>query len=145
MAPNTHAKVRNRFWRVGFPIEVFAPSKTKQSFLAETDVNNIIKRYRVTGLLPQHQGDPMYGDFTNLPADYQEALNKVLDAETAFNAVSSDIRAQFDNDPKAFVAFCVDRANIDQLREWGLAPKPAPEPEIPAPEPPKAPLAPKPE
>jgi len=134
-----HAKVRNRFWRVGFPMESFEPSRTKQSFLAETDVNNIIKRYRVTGLLPQHAGNPIFGDFTRLPADYQEALNKVLDAESAFNAVSSDIRSQFQNDPKAFVAFCTDPANLDQLREWGLAPKPVPQPLPTVEEPPPAP------
>lgn len=141
----SHAKTRNRFWRVGFPIEVFAPSRTKQSFLAETDVNNIIKRYRVTGLLPQHQGDPMYADFSKLPSDYQDALNKVLDAEAAFNAVSSDVRSEFNNDPKAFISFCTDPANLDQLREWGLAPKPPAPPAPVAPEPPKAPVAPKPD
>lgn len=115
-------RVRRPFDRVGTPIEQFEPSRTKQSFLGECNINNILARYHVTGLMRQVPGQPRYLDCTQLPIDYQAALNAVLSAEHAFSQISSDIRAQFDNDPSAFVAFCADPSNLDQLREWNLAP-----------------------
>lgn len=117
-------KIRKAFDRVGYPMEVFEESLTKQSFVAESDVNNIMKRYRATGLIRALPGQPMYMDCTSLPEDYQEALNKVVAAKAAFENVSSDVRSRFDNDPGLFVKFCSDPKNLEQLREWNLAPMP---------------------
>lgn len=118
-------KIRRAFDRVGYPIEVFSASRTKQSFVEEADINNLMRRYRATGLMPQAPGEPMFLDCTKLPADYQAALNTVITADRAFQKLSSDVRARFGNDPVAFVDFAVDPANLAQMREWKLAP-PAP-------------------
>jgi len=115
-------RIKGPFDRVGSPIEVFGTSMTRQSFLGESNINNILARYRVTGLMRQVPGQPLYLDCTRLPVDYQAALNAVLSAEAAFSQVSSDIRARFDNDPGRFVEFCGNPENLDQLREWNLAP-----------------------
>lgn len=120
-------KIRRAYDRVGYPMEQFDASRTKQQFLLESDINNLMKRYHVTGLMRQVPGAPMYLDCTLLPVDYQDALNKVVAADLAFSQLSSDVRAQFGNDPAAFVEFASDPENIEQLREWRLA-KPAPGP-----------------
>lgn len=116
--------VRRPFFRHGYPMEVFEVSRTQQSHLKSCDINNIIKRYKVTGLMPQHSRQPMYGDFSNMP-DYQGALNIVLRAENTFASLSSDIREKFGNDVEAFLAFAQDPENADTMRDWGFdIPKP---------------------
>lgn len=118
-------KVRKWFDRVGLPLEVFGDGRTKKSFAEECDVNVIVARHKVTGYLPSGRNPGAFMDCTALPVDFHEAMNKVVEANRAFERVSSDVRARFGNDPRAFVAFCTDPDNIDQLREWKLAP-PAP-------------------
>lgn len=113
---------RKCYERVGYPIEFFGDGRTKQSEAEACDINVIVRRHKATGLLPQRYGVPQYLDCTLLPADYQEAMNKVVQAQHAFENVSADVRSRFGNDPAAFVAFCGDPANLDQLREWKLAP-----------------------
>ena len=98
-------------------------SRTHQSFKEETDINNIMRKYRDTGLVEHvnsHRGD--YGDFTNTPADYHEALNQVIAADAMFLTLPADLRARFNNDPGAFLAFTEDPANEDAMRDLGLLP-----------------------
>lgn len=109
------------------------PSLAVQSQKDEADINTIVRNFGVTGHLPVALFPPSYGDFTAV-SDYQGALQVLEEAENAFMALPSAIRAGFGNDPGAFVRFCEDRENLPQLREWGLAP-PAPE----APKPPSEP------
>ena len=111
--------VRRPFFRAGYPMEEFEVSRTQQSHLKSCDINNIIKRYRVTGLMPQHGREPMYGDFSELP-DYQGALNIVLKAENTFASLSSDVREKFGNDVEAFLAFAQDPENAETMRKWGF-------------------------
>ena len=95
-------------------------SRTKQSFKAECDVNLIVRKFAKTGAmehLNQYQGE--YGEFEAI--DYQTALNAVIAAQEMFNSLPSAVRSRFGNDPGAFVEFAQDRANIDTMREWGLA------------------------
>lgn len=105
---------------------IFCDEKTRthQNFRDECDINSIVKRYGITGQVPQGLKLPVYGDFTGV-LDYQSALNAVMQAESVFNAVPADIRARFNNDPQKFVEFCSDNKNLDELRKLGLAP-PAP-------------------
>lgn len=103
----------------------FDVSLTKQEFVAESDINNIIKRYRVTGLMKQLPQDPIFGDFTNIP-DYQESLNIVIRGQEAFGRLSSDLRTRFDNDPAKFLEFMADPKNEDEIYKLGLARRPKP-------------------
>lgn len=52
------------------------PTMTDQSQADETNVNIIMKKYRVTGLAPGAPKAPMYGDFTTLPYDLRELLEE---------------------------------------------------------------------
>lgn len=100
------------------------PSRAKQSFKDECDVNVILKKYRQTGVLTHIRNSAArYGDFSNV-TDYQSAIQQVAEAEKAFSAIPAWIREKFDNDPAAFVNFASDPKNLETMVEMGLAEKP---------------------
>ncbi|QXP08414.1 MAG: internal scaffolding protein [Arizlama microvirus] len=106
------------------------PGKTQQSGKEECDINNILKRYEKTGILPDMiKTDPRYGDFSSCP-EYQEALNIVELANTQFNALDAHARRRFDNDPAKFLEFAENPANLGEMVKLGLATEIKP---IPAP------------
>lgn len=101
---------------------LFCPEETKtiQSQAEDADINVIVRRFGVTGVMPGGVIPPTYGDFTGV-FDYQSAQNAVIQAREAFLRVPAEIRKRFDNDPQAFVDFCSDEKNLDEMRKMGLA------------------------
>lgn len=99
-------------------------SMTRQEFAAECDINTIMKKYEVTGQLPQNMqgGEPVYFDTTTLPPDLMSAMAYLKSAEQAFMMLPAVVRREFDNDPVKFVDYGSNPANLEQMREWGLAP-----------------------
>jgi len=95
------------------------PSRTKQSFRDECDINNILRQFNVTGELLINGVQPQYGDFSGI-TDYQSALNAVMAAQDSFLALPAKVRAKFDNDPALFVEFASDEANRDEMKALGL-------------------------
>lgn len=116
------------------------PSRTKQEFVQECDINNIIKSYKLTGQIAHINANA--GKFEDLPdtLDFQESMNTVVQAQDAFAALPSHIRARFGNDPTNFLQFLQDPANQDEAIRLGLAKdtRPPPEPPQPPPAPPEA-------
>lgn len=102
------------------------PSLARQDQRDEADINTIVARFGVTGTLPQTTRLPSYEDFSEA-GDFHTAMEVLLQAEKAFSELPSALRAQFHNDPGAFVAYCENKENLPQLREWGLAPHLEPE------------------
>lgn len=100
-------------------------SRTQQSQAAETDINKIVRQFKVTGVLPQPVRRPTYGDFEHI-GDYREAMDAMLLAEKSFMAMPAKVRERFNNDPGEFVAFCSDDANLPEMRKLGLAVPEAP-------------------
>jgi phage internal scaffolding protein len=96
-----------------------SPSRTKQSFRDECDINNILRKFNVTGQLPVGSVQPQYGDFSGI-TDYQSALNAVMAAQDSFLQLPAKVRAKFDNDPALFVEFASDEANKDEMKALGL-------------------------
>jgi phage internal scaffolding protein len=96
-----------------------SPSRTKQSFRDECDINNILKQFNVTGQLPVGSVQPQYGDFSGI-TDYQSALNAVMAAQDSFLQLPAKVRAKFDNDPALFVEFASDEAHKDEMKALGL-------------------------
>ncbi|QXP07986.1 MAG: internal scaffolding protein [Arizlama microvirus] len=97
------------------------PSKTKQSFADECDINNVLKRYASTGQLPSiAKSNPRYGDFSS-PSDYQNSLNTVLYANEQFSSLPSSVRSKFQNDPIEFLQFAQNPENGAELVKLGLA------------------------
>lgn len=99
-------------------------SLTQQHQKEEADINTIVRRFGLTGELPQNVRMPSYGDFTGV-GDYQSALHAIREADEAFMAMPADVRSRFNNDPAAFVDFCSDPANLEEAKKLGLTKTPA--------------------
>lgn len=111
------------------------PSRTKQSFKDECDVNLIMKRFKKTmgaDFLSRFQGyvGGMFGDFSGV-TDYRSAIEQIDKARDVFLALPAKVRARFNNDPASFLDFCQDPRNADELVNLGLATKSAPQRDAP--------------
>jgi len=98
------------------------PTLTRQSDAADADINTIVKRFGLTGEIPQGARMPQYGDFDGI-SDYRTALHAIRDADAMFMALPASVRKEFGNDPAKYVEFCSDPANLPAMRKMGLAPK----------------------
>lgn len=94
-------------------------SRTQKHQAKETDINVIVKRFRVTGQMPTRLGGLNIGAFDQI-FDYQSAMNAIVAADRAFMSVDADIRARFHNDPQRFHDFVLDPKNEVELRKLGL-------------------------
>lgn len=119
----------------------YPPSMTKQEFVAECDINNIIKAYTQTGQINHISAKAAQGTFEDLPdpIDLQESLAIVQHAEAAFMALPAKVRDRFHNEPGEFLEFMGDPRNEQEARDLGLLNPlpPAPPSPTPPPEPPK--------
>lgn len=97
--------------------------KTQQHFKDECDINEIVRRFGLTGELPENVRLPVSGDFTGV-TDFQSAMNMVVEAQDAFMQFPAEIRAQFKNDPQQMISFIEDAKNRDAAIEMGLIPRP---------------------
>ena len=95
------------------------PTLAQQHFKDECDINNILRQFNITGLLPENSLSPRYGDFTGI-SDYHSALNAVIAAEDEFMALPADLRARFDNDPANLIDFLDQESNKDEAISLGL-------------------------
>ena len=103
------------------------PTMTKQALKDDADVNKIIKKYNRVDLMKQaYELEAIYGEIDS--QDLQEAMNKVIAAEQAFEQVPSEIREQFGNDPGRWIDYATNKENLEQMRAWGFAPRKEPEP-----------------
>ncbi len=99
------------------------PSKTKQSLADNANVNKIIKKYNKTGVIPNMNAlEAVYGEITS--QDLQDAIHKVDSSYEAFMQVPSEIRAKFNNDAGSFIDYATNPDNINEMRQYGLAPQP---------------------
>lgn len=95
------------------------PTLAQQQFKEESDINNILKQFNITGQLPQGVSMPQYGDFSEV-TDYHTALNLVIKADDAFMALPAHVRARFNNDAGELVAFVSDPSNNEEAQKLGL-------------------------
>lgn len=96
------------------------PSRTVQSEKDNSDINVILKRFGVTGHLPQAARLPQYGDYTGID-DFHTAMNVVREAQEGFNALPSGLRRRFGNDPQAYLEFVSNPENEEELVKLGIA------------------------
>lgn len=107
------------------------PSSTRQEFAKECDINTIMAQYEKTGVVSHvNRNAPAYLDLSDVP-DLQRAMTILADAQAAFMSLPATVRREFDNDPTKFVDYASDPANLDRMREWGLA-EPLPTPPEPS-------------
>lgn len=101
-------------------------SMAQQQFAEECDINTIVKRFGLTGEMPENVRVPQYGDFSGI-GDYQSALNAVRDAEESFMELPAHIRARFGHDPQQLLEFVADGRNLEEARRLGLVPELSPD------------------
>lgn len=103
------------------PVVTTDPSKgAKQSFKAECDINNIMNKYRVTGLVTHvARSQGRFADVSSV-GSYQEAIHRVRDAREFFEGLPAEMRGRFRNDASAFLDFILDPANEAEVQEMGL-------------------------
>ncbi|UPW41653.1 internal scaffolding protein [Peromfec virus RodF8_29] len=76
-----------------------------QSHAGSVDIHEILRRYvtgQDPGALSRVQG--AYGDFTQMPRTFAEALNTMVAAEQYFLTLPLETRAEFNHDFRQFVA-----------------------------------------
>lgn len=95
------------------------PSLTRQSEALDCDINEIVRRFGLTGQLPDNFVPPQYGDFTDI-GDYRAALQAVRDAGESFMEMPAELRARFQNDPANLIDFLADEANRSEAEKLGL-------------------------
>lgn len=100
-------------------LECLDESLAQQHARDECDINTIVRRFGLTGELPNNVRMPQYGDFTGA-TDYHTALNAVIAADAAFMQLPAEIRSRFNNDAGAFVDFCADERNRAEAEKLGL-------------------------
>ena len=95
------------------------PSRTKQSFKDECDINMIMARYVKTGVVNHvNEHKPNYGFAPAIT--FKEALDTVHTAENMFAELPSALRTKFKNDPGEFLAFVEKPDNRSELALMGL-------------------------
>lgn len=112
------------------------PSRTKQEFKQECDLNHIMKRFKkVMGVdfLNRYSGvvGGQFGDFSNVP-DFRTARDQVKRMEEVFMALPAKVRSRFNNDPAELLDFVDDPMNLEEARSLGLAKPEVNTPETPA-------------
>lgn len=101
------------------------PSMTDQSQYQESDINYIVEKYSdgrsgITTLdLGQDAGVLQYGD-TLLPNDYETALDLINAVNEEFYELPSQIRAEFNHNPKELIDALADPRQKVRLQALGL-------------------------
>lgn len=96
-------------------------SLTQQHFLAETDINDIMRRFGQGERIPDKYVSPQYLNFTDT-IDFREALHVVSAAQQSFAMLPASLRKRFDHDPGSFLSFVQDDANRAEAVSLGLVP-----------------------
>ncbi len=94
----------------------YKDGRTKQSFKNDCDINRILHKAQKTGTIShlQKRGGE-YGDFANF--DFFDAQTKLAKAREIFDELPSEMRREFENQPRKFFEFANDPANVDRLAE----------------------------
>lgn len=96
-------------------------SMTDAQYKDECDINFILKSFAV-GDTRAVRPTGITGDFSKV-GDFSECLEIVNKAKDEFAALPSSLRDRFGNDPRAYVDFCLDPANVDECIRLGLREK----------------------
>lgn len=102
-------------------VQISFPGKgrAKQSMKDECDINKIMARFQVTGLIEfVNNREAQYGDVTGI--DLRTSLATVARADEMFSELPSSVRKEFNNDPEEFFNFVQDPENRSEAIEMGL-------------------------
>lgn len=116
-------------WSAQFRTNPVGKSLTQQHEAEGTDINVIMARYLKSGELPVVPRPPQFGDF-DTDLTYRDCMDILNEGKRSFMMLDAQVRAKFDNDPVAFLEFCDNPENLDEMRKLGIAlPAKVPEPD----------------
>jgi len=98
-----------------------------QSFAKDADINNIMAKYAVSGVLVDPLNvdsgrKPRFGDFSDL-VDYPTMVSRINQAQADFMTLPSDVRAKFSNYVEECLNFIAEPSNVREAVKLGLLPK----------------------
>lgn len=105
----------------GSDLECKDPSLAQQNMKDDVDINVMLEKFKVTGVMPQSVVLPKYGDFSSV-VDYRSAMDAVRKARDSFMDLPAHLRARFDNDPQKLLEFVSDDKNRAEAEKLGLVP-----------------------
>lgn len=105
--------------------------RTRQSFRAECDINNIVSRIKKTGFVPLQTQESLrrqvYGDASVVPQSLEEAYAVVARADAAFASLPARLRERFQH-PAGLLRFIENPENLKEAVDLGLLAKTQPMP-----------------
>lgn len=85
-----------------------------QSHKESVDINVILKRFAKGDVTALQRRQAMFGDFSDAPATYAEALNSMIVAEQYFNSLPLETRAKFNHNFHTFLV-SLDRPDFPDM------------------------------
>lgn len=89
------------------------PKRAKQAFAAECDMNNKVKLFTKSGMLPPPPGPPLYTDTTKFPPNLRALLEADLRVKSVLRSLSVTDQALYLADPNAFIKSSVEAYKAD--------------------------------
>lgn len=96
------------------------PSLAQQGDKEDADINVLVKRFGVTGTMPQLNREALDPNQFHEITDFHQAVNAIKDATHEFMKMPADIRRRFQNDPHEFLAFVHDDKNREEADRLGI-------------------------
>lgn len=93
-------------------------SLTQQQYAEQVDVNTLVRRFGVSGVLPVARDAPKFGDFPIM--DLHVAMNVVTSTREAFDRLPATVRSRFQNDPRVLWEWMQDPENDAEAVRLGL-------------------------
>lgn len=98
---------------------------TEQSHVKDVDINAIVKRHGIDLIAQTSYLQSANFTMDDIPTnDFQEAMLLVTKAQQSFDALPSQLRKRFENNPAMYLDFVRDPNNADELVSLGLATRP---------------------
>lgn len=120
-------------------VDCSGPTKTEQSHKNRVNIVSIMRKANRIGMLPNMERiqTARYGDFSG-ENDFQSLMDRVIRANSEFEALPSEIRERFMNNPGKLIEFLNNADNQEEAVKLGLRkatvkpPEPDPEQQEPA-------------
>jgi phage internal scaffolding protein len=97
------------------PVKKYPKTLTEQSHKKGTDINHLVKTYARSGGLPQVNPD----NFRDMPnsIDFHTAMNMAAEVNQKFDSLPSEIRNEFNNDPRNMLQYLEAGGDITDISE----------------------------
>ena len=99
----------------------FTDGLTEQHHKDTCDINKILAQFMETGIMPQTNANPKYGDVSDV--DFTQMQNQLATAKTLFEELPEQVKDRFNNEMHTFLHFAENPDNLPELVDMGLAVK----------------------